>query len=95
MRHLGEGNKSVLELNKVANCDFFFPLLGPHLRHMEVPRLGVELELPPPAYTTATATPEQSRIRDLHDSTWQCWVRDPLNEARNRTCILRDTMSGF
>ena len=24
--------------------------------HMEVPRLGVELELPLPAYTTATAT---------------------------------------
>ena len=24
---------------------FFFALLGPHPRHMEVPRLGVELEL--------------------------------------------------
>ena len=31
--------------------------LGPHLRHMEVPRLGVELELQLPAYTTATAMP--------------------------------------
>ena len=35
---------------------FFFCLFvffGPHPRHMEVPRLGVELELSPPAYTTA------------------------------------------
>ena len=33
---------------------FFF--LGPHLRHTEVPRLGVGSELQLPAYTTATAT---------------------------------------
>ena len=33
-----------------------FVFVGPHLRHMEVPRLGVESELWPPAYTTATAT---------------------------------------
>ena len=31
---------------------FFFVVLGPHPRHMEVPRLGVESELPLPAYTT-------------------------------------------
>ena len=34
---------------------FFF--LGPHLLHMEAPRLGVELELQLPAYATATVTP--------------------------------------
>ena len=33
---------------------FFF--LRSHLRHMEVPRLGVESELQLPAYTIATAT---------------------------------------
>ena len=33
---------------------FFF--LGLYLQHMEVPRLGVELELHLPAYATATAT---------------------------------------
>ena len=32
--------------------------LRPHLWHMEVPRLGVESELYPLAYTTATATPD-------------------------------------
>ena len=31
-----------------------FSLLGPHLWHMEVPRLGVKLGLQLPAYTTAT-----------------------------------------
>ena len=39
---------------------FFFVFLGPHLWHMEVLRLGVELELQLPAYTTATATPDVS-----------------------------------
>ena len=31
---------------------FFFIFLGPHPQHMEVPRLGIELEL---AYTIVTA----------------------------------------
>ena len=37
---------------------FYFPFffLGPHLRHMEVPRLGMELELQLPAYTTDSTT---------------------------------------
>ena len=39
---------------------FILCFLGPHLRHMEVPRLGVELELQLPAYTTATVTQDPS-----------------------------------
>ena len=34
---------------------FFFPFLGPHLQHREVPKQGIELELQLPAYDTATA----------------------------------------
>ena len=34
----------------------FWPFLGPLLQHMEVPRLGVQSELQPPAYGGATAT---------------------------------------
>ena len=34
---------------------FFFVFLGPHPQHVEVPRLGVKLELQLPAYTTGTA----------------------------------------
>ena len=40
--------------------------LQPHLQHMEVPWLGVQLELQLPAYTTATATQGPSCICDLH-----------------------------
>ena len=35
---------------------FIFCFLGPRLRHMEIPKLGVESELQLPAYTTTTAT---------------------------------------
>ena len=37
---------------------FFFFFLGLPLWHMEVPRLGTELELHLPDYTTATAAPD-------------------------------------
>ena len=38
---------------------FFFFLLWPYLRHIEVPRLGVELELQLLPYATATVTPDR------------------------------------
>ena len=57
---------------------------------MEVPRLGVKSELQLLAYTTATAMPDPSRIFDIHHSSRQCQIPDPLNEARDRTCILMD-----
>ena len=59
--------------------------LGPYLRHMEVPRLGVESELQLPAYTTATATSDPSSICDLHRSSWQHRILNPLSEARGGT----------
>ena len=40
--------------------NLFFHFLRPHQRHMEVPGLGVKLELHLLAYTTATATPDPS-----------------------------------
>ena len=62
---------------------FFF--LGPHPWHMEVPKLGFESELQMPAYATATAAPDLSHICDLHHSSWQCRILNPLSEARDRT----------
>ena len=47
---------------------FFFAILGPHLCHMEVPRLGVKSELQLPATATATATWDLSCVCDLHHS---------------------------
>ena len=67
-------------------------VLGPRLRHMEDGRLGVQSELQLPAYTTATATWDPSRICDLHHSSQQHQIPDPLSEARDRTHILRDTI---
>ena len=61
------------------------------LRHMEVSRLGVELELQLPACTTARAIRDPSHVCDLHHSSWQCWTLNPRSEASNRTPIMTDT----
>jgi len=55
---------------------------------VEVPRLGVELELYPSAYTTVTATRDLSCIFDLYHSSWQRQILNPLKEARDQTHIL-------
>ena len=57
---------------------FFLFFLGPHPRHMEVPRLGVESELQLPSYATATAPCDPSCICDLHQSSQQCQILNPL-----------------
>ena len=56
---------------------------------MEVPRLGVELELQLQVYTTATAISDPSHVFDLYHSSRQRWILNPPSEARDRTCILR------
>ena len=80
--------------NLIACCDlfymkfyvfFFFCFLGLHPRHMEVPRLGVKLELSLPAYTIATATPDPRYVYSLHHSSWQRWILNPLSKARDQT----------
>ena len=57
----------------------------------DVPQLGVESELQLPAYTTATATPDTSCICNLHHSSRQWPILNPLSKARDRTCILMDS----
>ena len=59
---------------------------------MEVSGLAVESELQRQAYTTAMVTPDPSCICDLCCSLWQCQILNPLNEARDWTCIRMDTM---
>ena len=41
---------TILGWLKLLSIFFFFSVLGLHLWHMKVPRLGVELELQLPAY---------------------------------------------
>ena len=42
-----------------------------------------------------TATPDPGRISDPHRGLWQCQIFNPLNEVRDRTLILMDTMLGI
>ena len=54
----------------LAQWSFFVIFLGPHLKHMEVPRLWIKSEPRLPAYTTATAMSVPSCICSLHHSSW-------------------------
>ena len=76
--------------NSLASSLIFF-LFRAAPTHMEVPRLWVESELHLLAFATATATWDPSCICDLHQSSQQCWILNPLSEARDRTHILMDT----
>ena len=69
---------------------FFFCFLGPHLWHMDVPRLGLESVLRLPVYTIATKRQIQATsvtYTTVHGSARSLthWVR-----AKDWTCILMD-----
>ena len=68
--------------NSLASSLIFF-LFRAAPTHMEVPRLWVESELHLLAFATATATWDPSCICDLHQSSQQCWILNPLSEARD------------
>ena len=73
----------------------FFAFLGPNLRHMEVPRLGDELELQMPVYTTATETLDPSRICNLHHSSWQHWILEPTEGSQGLNSCPHGYQSGL
>jgi len=47
-------------------------------------------ELQLPTYTTATATQDPNHVFDLHHSSRQRRIFNPLSEARDQTCIFVD-----
>ena len=53
--------------------------------HVEVPRLGLELELQLWAYAIAAATLDLSCVCNLHHSSLQHGILNPLSEARDQT----------
>ena len=69
---------------------FFLPFLRPHWQHMEVPRLGVELELQLLAFDIAIAMHDSSLICDLHHSLQQCQILNPLSKAGDWPYIPKD-----
>ena len=54
---------------------------------MEVPRVGVELELE----QRATATQDASHVCVLHHSSQEHQILNPQNGARDQTHVLMDT----
>ena len=81
-----------------GNCTPYFSLLfllfvflGLNLQHMEAPRLGVTSELQLLTCATATAMQDLSCICDLHHSSRQRQMANPLSEARDGTRALTDT----
>ena len=88
---LKEITRFQMKLHYSKDSYIFFFFGGLHLQHMEVPRLGVELELQLPAYATATALSDPSRICDQYHSSQQRGILNPPSETRDRTHILRDT----
>ena len=63
---LGGGGGRFLDFNR--DFFFFFFFLGLHTRHIEVPRLGIKLELQLLGYATAIAMQDPSRDWDLHQA---------------------------
>ena len=70
---------------------FAFCFLGLHSQHMKVPRLGVKSHLQMLACSTAIAMWDLSHICNLHHSSQQHWIPDPLSEAGDETHILVNT----
>ena len=61
---------------------FFLFFLQPHPRHMDIPRLGVELELQVPAYATATAMLDLSCMCDPCCRLQQYRIFNPPSKAQ-------------
>ena len=89
---LHSGSTTVAALRRLCSDFFFFfffdlflLFLGLLPWHMEVPRLGVESELQPPAYSRATATRDPSCVCNLRQSSRQRQILNPLSKGRGRT----------
>ena len=50
-------------------------------------RIGAVAARPHHSHSNAGSKP----VCDLHHNSWQHWILNPLNEARDRTCILVNT----
>ena len=73
---------------QILDLFYFIVFLGPHLQHMEVSRLGVDLELQLPAFTTATAKPDPNHACDSYRISRQCQIPNPQSRAKDQTRVL-------
>ena len=81
MKEPGVSDRDINDLwdRELFTLLFFFP--GPYLLQMEVPRLGIELELQ--LLATAIAMQDLSHVCYLHQSSRQHWILNPLSVAKN------------
>ena len=80
-----------MKLQLILFSSFFFVFLGLCPQHMEIPKLGAELELQLLAYILATIMQDPSRICDLYHSSQHWRILNPRREARDGTRLLMDT----
>ena len=66
----------------------FVSFLGPHPRHVEVPRLGGRIGAVATGLRHSHRTWDLSCICDLYHSSRQHQILNPLGKARNPTCSL-------
>ena len=62
---------------------FIFSFYGCTHGIWRIPSQGVQSELQLPAYTKATEMQDRSHIYDLHHSSWERQILDPLSKARD------------
>ena len=72
-----------------AGLGFSFFFLGPHLWHVEVPRLRIKLEVQ--LLACAIVTQDPNHICNLRCSLWHHRILNPMSEAREETHVLMDT----
>ena len=74
---------------------YLFIFLGPHLGHMEIPRLEVKSRAAAAclrhSHSNSNPGSESCLACDLHHSSQQCRILNPLSEARDQIHILMDT----
>ena len=93
-RHPQNNSNDIVHYNQTIYIGNLSAIFFRHLWDMEVPRLGVEVKLGLLAYATGTANWDLSRFCNLHHSSRQCRILNPLSKVRNQTHILMDP-SGF
>ena len=94
MLNIHKWNEWIYFLTSPCRYDFtffkFFCFLGCTLGIWKFPSQGLK-QLQLLVYTTVTATRDPSRIYDLHHSSQQCHIPNPLSEVRGWTRTLKDT----
>ena len=76
----------------ICNFTFFlsFVFLGPPAAYGGTQARG-PIRAAAAAYTTATAARDWSRVFNLHHSSQQHWILNPLSKTRDQTHVLIDT----